>query len=254
MKNNKRIFLGLIALLLASAFAFAACSSCNIKELITGSSGTNGTPEPEPTPEPTPVPSGEGLIGEWKCKLDIAPIMIDTIHDSIPFDLDLSNAQFKNTQVTMTVVFDEDGNYKTTVAENEVKTVISGLIENNWDTLKQIIINFAAEEYGKAPEEITDDDIFGAGKIVPLASWDQLKSTAGMMLPTLLNAKTIAGMLTKEGTYTMENGKLTLEGFDPYNEFSCTLTDTTLILNPAEATEGEPAGWPYPLVFEKTKN
>lgn len=233
--NSKRTFLRLIAVLLLAAFAVSAFSACKKQK----------------------EDPAKKFIGEWKSRIDIAPMMIDSVLSLYPdIDMDLKNIEYKNTEITMTAVFDKNGGYTTSVSEEEVQKVIDGLIQNNWDAVQSAIIRFAAEQEGVAPEEITEEDIFGSGKIIDAAGiggWMQLKAMIGLVLPNLVSAKDIAKDFTREGKYTATEETLTLEGFYIYNEFGYKLDGSALTLTPTGTTAEKPAEKPFPLTLEKTK-
>jgi hypothetical protein len=54
--------------------------------------------------------------------------------------MDLNTIVLKDSEVTMTVTFDKDGNYKAEVKSEEVSDKINTMVNSNADAIKQAVI------------------------------------------------------------------------------------------------------------------
>ncbi|MBR0157327.1 MAG: hypothetical protein IJM20_07430 [Clostridia bacterium] len=231
MKNTKDLFVKLIAAALLAAFAVCAFGACKKNEL--------------------------DVVGEWKTKVDLGPAIIAAIADTplaSGVEMDLNTIVLKDSEVTMTVTFDKDGNYKAEVKSEEVSDKINTMVDSNADAIKQAVIAYVAGEEGIDASAVTDEMVFGGYIPLPgVTDWDTLMGMIKRLTP-MIDANEIAKKFTSEGKYTVSGDKLKMEGFyKSIEDFTAKLEGTTLTLTPEKLDENDPSAKLFPLVLEKTK-
>jgi|GEM_PF-6325927 hypothetical protein len=229
---KKHLFVKLIAAALLAALAFTAFAACGKKDEI-------------------------DVVGEWKAKVDIGPSIIDAIANlpmASGIEMDLSTIALKDSEVTMTVTFDKDGNYKASMETDEVNGKIASMVDSNSEAIKQAVIAFVAQEEGIDASAVTDEMVFGGYIPLPgVTDWDTLFEMVKRLTP-MIDANELAKSFNCEGKYSLSGDKLKMEGFyKMVEDFTVKLEGTTLTLTPENLAETEPAAKIFPLVLEKTK-
>ncbi|GEM_PF-3277605 len=214
-------------------------------------------PTPEPSPGPTPVPTPEPTVeitGLWRGRLNIAPLVaVELVKALGSFDMDIGGIEFRGMEVDFTAEFFEDGTYRTAVDRGQIDDCIDVMIDNNWDIIKLAIIEYAAEIYGKDPSEITEDDIFGSGKIIDIVgvrSWSSLKTMAGLLKYTM-DTKNIAKEFSSGGDYRIEGSRLTMSGFANYSDYKVREEGGKISISPAAPRADDIGSKVFPLVLSR---
>lgn len=186
--------------------------------------------------------ASNSIVGNWKCPLDFDKI-IDEMkkEDSGSSDMaDVISECFAGLKMTMVLELKEDKTFTMSTDEDSMKIVAERLEER----LPDIIFNFAASLSGMTLEQF--EDLMTAQGMTREDVLAQFGDTFDA--DNLLDSMTIQ---TDTGTYTYENGKLTLTSDEDTAVYAVTLSSSELKFTGVESGEDAIPEALLPLVFTR---
>lgn len=264
MKNSKSIIALLIAVLMVVA-CFAACKKDQPKpndepektEEVAPTEEATAEPTAEPTEEPTPEPTAapvndpSAIIGTWECSINLADVMTEGMkQDETGMAQMFENVDLSDAFVINRYTFNEDGTYVYQPDIESYKTAMKQVIDELVPVLKEYMMSMfqAVAEEG---QEVTEEMVLDA---LEIDSWDELGEQM------IGNIDEDPDQLIINGTYTFEDGRLTLEGTHTEDGESETETEIyqisvygdelTFVSVEKAASSTYPEGM-FPIVFKK---